>query len=450
MELAALGFALFLVVANGFFVAVEFALVKVRPTQLESLVAERRPGAVAAMVMRRNLEVWLSASQVGITLASLALGWVGEPAFAELIEPAIVRLAGDSQTAQHVAHTVGVALAFGVITFLHIVLGEQVPKMLAIAKSEQAILLLSWPMRIFFFAAYPVIWVLNAGTRLVLSMLSLDEKHEHSEALGEDELKLVFTSSAAAGALGRSRAELLERALNMMEKTARQVLVPRSQMRHLDLESTLEENLSSIHASGHTWLPVIRGSLDRIEGLVNVKDLYYLLSRGELKSIAQVQRPVLFVPENVTLEQLLAEFKRRNKQVAIVVDEHGGTSGLVTLADVVAELVGNVAEMGRRQEPVKTLPGGRIELPGTAQLDDLEHTLELEFDVDKTQVTTIAGYLMAKLGRVPVVGDAWILEEFRVVVTRTDGPRVTGVRIEPKGAAPAPPPAAPRPSAPVA
>jgi CBS domain containing-hemolysin-like protein len=203
-------------------------------------------------------------------------------------------------------------------------------------------------------------------------------------------------------------------------------------MMAIDLELTLEQNLAAAWSSGHTWLPVIRGSPDRVEGLLNVKDLFYLHARGELKSISQVQRPVLFVPENVTLEQLLAEFKRRNKQIAVVVDEHGGTSGLVTLSDVVAELVGNVAVLGRKVEPVKTLPGGRLELPGVAQLDDLEHTLEIEFDVDKTQVSTIAGFLMAKLGRVPVPGDIWIVGEFRINVVNTEGPRVVTVRVEPR------------------
>ena len=221
-----------------------------------------------------------------------------------------------------------------------------------------------------------------------------------------------------------------------MEKTARQVLVPRTQMKFLDLEVTLEQNLADARLAGYTWLPVIRGSLDQVEGVVNVKDLYFLLARGELKSIAQVQRPVLFVPQNVTLEQLLSEFRRGNKQLADVVDEHGGTSGLVTLADVVAELVGKVAELGRKVDAVRTLPGGRLELPGTAQLDDLEHTLEVEFDVDHSEVTTIAGYLMAKLGRVPVVGDVWVFDDYRICAVQTDGPKVVTVRIEPKDAAP--------------
>ncbi len=441
MEFASLGVALALVIANAFFVAMEFALVKVRPTQLESLAADERAGAALALGMRKNLDTWLSASQVGITLASLALGWVGEPAFSRLLEPLILRVAPSSETAQAVAKTVGVVCAFAIITFLHIVVGEQVPKTLAIAQAERTAMALAWPMRAFHFVAFPVIWLLNSGTRGVLRLFGLRQNSgsEHGEALGEDELQLIFTSSAQAGAIAESRAELLKRALSMLEKTARQVLVPRSQMKVLDLESSLDENLAAAYGAGHTWLVVIRGSLDRVEGLVNVKDLLFLRARGELKSITQVQRPVVFVPENITLEQLLAEFKRRNKQVAVVVDEHGGTSGLVTLADVVAELVGNVAEVGRKVEPVKALPGGKLELPGTAQLDDLEHTLEIEFDVDKAQVTTIAGYLMAKLGRVPVAGDVWVHEPFKIVTVKVDGPRVQTVRIEPRVATPSSP-----------
>ncbi|MBL8917800.1 MAG: HlyC/CorC family transporter [Myxococcaceae bacterium] len=440
METWALLGAFVLVLANGFFVAIEFALVKVRPTQLEALVEQGRPGAVATLEMRKNLDVWLSASQVGITLASLALGWVGEPAFAHLIEPLVLKLAPDTAAAQAIAKTIGVVIAFSIITFLHIVVGEQVPKTIAIARAESTALTLSWPMRVFHVVAFPVIWVLNAGTRVVLKLLGFGATSGgHHEAHGEDELMLILTSSAEAGAIDASRAELLQRALSMVEKTARQVLVPRSQMRCLDHQLTLEENVAAAQAAGHTWMPVIRGSLDRVEGLVNVKEMLFLLVRGQLESIVQVQKPVLFVPETISLEQLLSEFKRRNKQIAVVVDEHGGTSGLVTIANVVAEVVGNIAELGRKVEPVKSLPGGRLELPGTAQLDDLEHTLEIEFDVDKSQVTTIAGYLMAKLGRVPVPGDVWMHEPFRIHVVKTDGPRVQLVRIEPRASTAAEP-----------
>ncbi len=252
-----------------------------------------------------------------------------------------------------------------------------------------------------------------------------------SEAHGEDELRVIFASSAEAGSLDSSRAELLERALMMTEKTARQVLVPRNQVRFLDLDDPLEKNIAEGRSAGHTWLPVARGSLDQIEGVINVKDLFFLLSRGELKSLAQVQRPVLFVPENVTLEQLLSEFRRRRRQLAVVVDEHGGTSGIVTLADVVAEVVGDVAELGRKVDEVKSLPGGRLELPGTTQLEDLEDRLDVKFDIEEGEVTTIAGYLMAKLGKVPIAGDRVKLGEYEIAVEQMDGPRVLKVRISP-------------------
>ncbi len=434
MSFAALGFALLLVLVNGFFVAIEFALVKVRTTSLESLAEQKRPGASLALSMRRNLDSWLSASQVGITLASLALGWVGEPAFSALTTPLLLKLLPESEAAARTAHTISIVLAFATITFLHIVVGEQVPKTIAIAQAERTALALAWPMRLFYLLFFPAIWLLNRGTRMVLALLGLGQTSESNqgEALSEDELKLIFTSSAAAGAIAASRVQLLERALSMVEKTARQCLIPRTQMRCLDLEQSLEENIEAAHGAGHTFLPVIRGSLDRVEGIANVKELYFLLSTGSLKSIAQVQQPVFFVPENVTLEQLLVEFRRRNKQLAVVVDEHGGTSGLITVSDVVAEVVGNVAGLGRRAAPLKALPGGRIELPGTAQLDDIEHTLEIEFDIDHAEVSTVAGYLMAKLGRIPNVGDHLPLGPYRIRAVKVEGPRVVTVRIEPR------------------
>jgi CBS domain containing-hemolysin-like protein len=358
---------------------------------------------------------------------------VGEPAFAHLVEPLVLRFAPDPAQAAQLAHTIGVVFAFSVITFLHIVIGEQVPKTFAIQKPEATSLALAIPMRAFFLLFFPLIWLLNVGTRQVARMFGLRVTSEGHEALSEQELRMVFASSAEAGAIALPRAELLDRALSMVEKTARQILVPRSQMNYLDLESTLEKNIAAARAAGHTWLPVCRGNLDQVEGMVNAKDLFFLLSKGELKSLAQVQRPVLFVPENVTLEQLISEFRRRRKQIAVVVDEHGGTSGIVSLADVTAELVGDVAELGRKVDQVRTLPGGRLELPGTAQLDDLEHTLEVKFDVEEGEVTTIGGYLMAKLGRVPLPGDSWTLVDYKIDVIAMDGPRVVTVRIAPKG-----------------
>ena len=383
--------------------------------------------------MVQRLDAYLSATQFGITLASLALGWIGEPAFARLLEP-IAKALFPSTDARPISHSVAVVVAFGLITFLHIVFGELGPKNLAIQKTDRIALAFAWPMRAFLALFFPVIWLLNTAARKILGIFGLKAARLSLEPHSEDEVRIILSSSAAAGAIATARAELLERALGMLEKTARQILVPRSQIRYLDLEEPLEKNIADARASGHTWVPVCRGTMDRVEGVANVTDLFFLLSRGELKSLSQVQRPVLFVPENVSLEQLLSEFRRRRAQMAVAVDEHGGTSGIVTLADVVAEVVGEVAELGRKVEEVRTLPGGRLELPGTVQLEDLEDRLNVTFDTPDGEVTTIAGYLMAKLGRIPERGDTCRVGEYEVSVREVDGPRVLQVLIEPRPA----------------
>ena len=431
-ELTYLGLALLLVLANGFFVATEFAIVKVRPSRLQALADEGHPGAYNALHLSRNLYRYLSATQVGVTFASLGLGWLGEPAIARLLQRPLEALLGQGGSLESVTHTVAATLGFAVLTFLHILVGELAPKSISIQKAESVAMACAWPMRLVYFVLFPAIWLLSASANGTLKLLGLRPAPEQTEARSEEELRVILASSAQAGAITASRADLLSRALGMLEETARQVLVPRNQVRFLDAEEPLEKNIAEARASGHTWLPVCRGSLDQIEGVLNVKDLFFLLTKGELKSLSQVMRTVLFVPENVTLEQLLAEFRRRKRQMAVVVDEHGGTSGIVTIADVVAELVGDVAELGRKVEEVKMLPGGRLELPGTAPLDDLSDRLGVEFGVPDGEVSTIAGFLMMKLGRVPEPGDKITVGDFEVRTIEVDGPRVVRVLVEPR------------------
>jgi CBS domain containing-hemolysin-like protein len=442
MEWVFLGLAILLVFANGFFVATEFAIVKIRHTRLQAMVDEGRPGASNAMKMVEKLDAYLSATQFGITLASLGLGWLGEPAFAHLLEPVLTRVVPEAAGVA-LAHSLAVAIAFAIITFLHIVVGELAPKSFAIQRAEDTTLAVALPMRIFYFVFYPAIWLLNGVAGWLLKAFGLHAAQESQEAHNEEELRVILHSSAQAGAITTARAELLERSLEMAQKTARQVMVPRNQVKFLDVEEPLDKCIADARAAGHTWLPVARGNMDEVEGVVNVKDLFFLLSKGELRSLAQVQRPVLYIPEHVTLEQLLNEFRRRRRQIALVVDEHGGTSGLITLADVVAEVVGDVAELGRRVDEVRSLPGGRFELPGTTQLDDLEDRLDVSFEIDDedVEVTTIAGYIMARLGRIPEKGDSLKLDMWRIQVEEVDGPRVVRVTVEPQ-AGPKPPVAA--------
>ena len=434
--------AVVLVLINAFFVGSEMALVRARPTRFRTLAEQGNRAAERTLGLLGNLPPYLSTVQFGVTLTSLGMGWVGEPAFAALIDRSLQAILPDQQGYVALGHTLAIVVGFAIITILHLVIGELVPKNVGLQRTESVAMAVSGPMRAIYVISYPAVSAINWMASAVSRMLGLHSHGPEESALNPEELALLVDSSARAGNITAERAELLARALSMSEKTARQVLVPRSQVRYLDLDEPLERNIAEARAAGHTWMPVARGTLDQVEGVVNVKDLFFHLANGQLHSLGQVQRPVLFVPENVTLEQLLIEFRKRRRQLAVVVDEHGGTSGIVSLADVVAEVVGDVAELGKRVSEVKTLPGGRLELPGTTQLSDLEDRLDVRFDVDPSEVSTIAGYLMARLGRVPEPGDHTDVDEFEIRVAETDGPRVVKVRIEPKPPAEAPPPPA--------
>jgi CBS domain containing-hemolysin-like protein len=424
-----------LICLNAFFVLAEMALVKARPARLQTLADAGRSDAASALHIIRDLTAYLSVIQFGVTLTALGLGWVGEPAVADTLERLLRPLLVEEPALLRALPTFSVVVGFMLITILCLVLGELVPKGIAIQRAEGAAMAVATPLRLLYLLFFPGVWLVNRASGFVLRLFGLRAKPGQEQAHTEDELKIILASAAEMGTIDSTRAGLLERALAMTEKTARQILVPRTEVRYLDLEEPLERNVAEARAAGHTWMPVCRGNLDQVEGVVNAKDLFFLLSAGQLKSLAQVQRPVLFVPENVTLEQLLAEFRKRRRQLAVVVDEHGGTSGIVSLADVVSEVVGEVAELGRRSVEVKTLPGGRFEVSGSTSLQDLAERLDVAFDVDTTDVTTIAGYLMAKLGRVPGPGDATAVGEWEVRVAETDGPRVVKVRIEPRPAA---------------
>jgi len=422
---------------NAFFVLAEMALVKVRPARLQALADAGRTDAASALHIIGDFTPYLSVIQFGVTLCAVGIGWVGEPAVADTLQRLLWPLVHTRPALLAALPTFSVVVGFSLVTVLCLVLGELVPKGIAIQQAEGTAMAVAGPLRALYALFFPGVWLVNRASGFVLRLLGLRAQPGQEQAHTEDELRIILASAAEMGTIDSTRAELLERALAMTAKTARQILVPRTEVHYLDLEESLEHNVAEARATGHTWMPVCRANLDQVEGVVNVKDLFVLLAEGKLKSLAQVQRPVLFVPENVTLDQLLAEFGKRRRQLAVVVDEHGGTSGIVSVADVVSEVVGDVAQLGRHSADVKTLPGGRFEVSGSTSLEELHDRLDMDFDVDGADVTTIAGYLMAKLRRVPVPGDATGVGEWEVRVAETDGPRVLKVRIEPR---PPPPP----------
>ncbi|MGH7338285.1 MAG: hemolysin family protein, partial [Myxococcota bacterium] len=312
---------LLLVALNGFFVAAEFALAKVRPTQLEPHTRSARGSGRLAAHMIEHLDAYLSATQLGITLASIALGWVGEPAFAWLIEPLVMRLPDASET---LVHSISLTAAFATVSVLHIVFGELVPKSLAIRLPARTTLVTAYPLYVFYWVAFPLIWLLNKTANGILRLAGLAPASEHELAHTEEELRLLLASSHGVH-LADAKRDLLENIFELSDRVARQVMVPRADVVYLSTERSAPENLAIVKSSGHTRFPLCAGDLDKIVGVVHIKDLFRAPEiPNDLRAIA---RPVKFVPATTPLDTLLTRMRAERLHVAAVLDEYGGVAG---------------------------------------------------------------------------------------------------------------------------
>jgi CBS domain containing-hemolysin-like protein len=400
------------IIANGFFVAAEFALVKVRATSLESKAAVGDLRAKRALKALEKLEEYLSAAQLGITLASLALGWVGEPAMTALIAPHLHGLG----LSDAVVHGVAMTLAFTAITFMHIVVGEQAPKYLAIQQSERVVLMCAGTMQIFFYATYPFVRALNAVSNGFLSMLGLHASgHDHGGATSPEELRLVVQAAFRAGSLEAHQRDLVERVLRGSGRSVRGVMVPRVDMSVLSADLALEAAETRMRREGYSRYPISEdNNPDRIVGYVYAKDVWTARRplRGTLRSL---RREILFVPESRSVAEVLEDFRAANTPIAIVVDEYGGTSGLVTLEDCVEEVVGDILDE-TDEEPVRTVirPDGAVIVDGSTSFADLE-VEELRGLVSDPD-TTVGAFIIERLGRLPRPGDVVRAGEFEAVV----------------------------------
>ncbi|MFL5404830.1 MAG: hemolysin family protein [Myxococcales bacterium] len=414
------GGALLLVLLNGFFVATEFALVKVRPTQLDALAAGGSKAASRARQLVDKLDEYLSATQLGITLASLGLGWIGEPAFARLIEPAARRF-GLSETA---VDATGGAIAFLIITFLHIVFGELAPKSLAIQRAEGTSLAVSAPMKLFYAVFYPAIWALNGLAGSVLRLVRLPPVSESEKAHTEEELRMIFASMRGRTGLSRERLDILERTLRLPSKTARDLMVSRGEMAAFRLDQTDDERREIVRRTGHSRYPVVDGDVDHVIGVLNLRDVF--LAGGSAQANAGIKallREPMFVPESISAEALLREFRRRRQRLAIVVDEYGGTAGVVSVEDVVAAVVGEVADEYATGGPaIEQLQGGRFAIDPRTPVDQLAEHFALRFEAG--DAATAAGLVMSQLGRIPVAGDSVRLSNLELTVEEMSGPRI--------------------------
>ena len=419
MDIIALLVALALVGCNAFFVATEFAIVKVRPTRIEELIRKQRAGALTVRRIVGNIDGYLSATQLGITLASLALGWIGEPAFARLLAGPLNLLGVDDPVW---AHRIALISAFVIISFLHIVIGELAPKSLAIRRSESVALWVAVPMQIFYTLCFPVIWALGGVSNRLLRAFGLDG-NAHDAHHSEEEIKIILSQARSGGLLSAARSELLRKVLTLPAKTARHLMVPRNEVVFLDINQSLADNISRAMASGHTRFPLCDRELDDVIGVVDIREVLHQRLQGplELRTFAM---PAPYFPELMSAERLLSELRQRRATMAVVVDEYGGASGIVTPADVVSAVMGDLADEGE----VVPLPGGAYDVDGVAPLEEIEDTLKITFNA--ANMRTVAGFLMARLGRMPRVGDRVLASGYAFNIMEVQGPRVRRVRIQ--------------------
>lgn len=424
---------LFLVLLNGFFVAAEFAIVKVRSTQIETLLKRHHRRARVADNVIQHLDAYLSATQLGITLASLGLGWLGEPFVAELIEPLLAMLGIASP---QLISLVALGIAFSIITFLHIVLGELAPKSLAIQRAQQTTLWVAVPLTLFYKLFYPAIWVLNHMANWVLKGVGLDPVSEAELVHSEEELRLLLAESAdkSAGSTGRA---ISMRAFSLKSLKARNIMLPRNKIVALFVEHSIESSLKVSEASRHTRFPLCRDTIDHVLGMVHVKDLLWQIhTEQEAARIEAVRRDVLFIPDLVSLETLLSMFLEKKCHMAIVVDEFGGTLGMVTLEDVLEEIVGEIQDEFDQEQPlISQIRENEFLVDGATPLHDVEQAFDISFD-DDNDAATLGGYLVDRWQEIPTEGTEWQLGKLRFVVKKVEKLRVSQVLVKLEQAVP--------------
>jgi CBS domain containing-hemolysin-like protein len=415
-----IGAILLLVFLNGFFVAAEFALVKIRSTQLEPLAEEGNRTARLAKRITENLEAYLSACQLGITLASLGLGWLGEPVLAHLLEPLFFRVGIHSPA---IIQSISFAIAFSAITTLHITLGEQAPKILAIRTPLASTLWVSRPLALFYAIFRPAIWFLNAASNWLLrTFFRIEPCSGHELVHSEEELRVILAETGGEDNVTQLGKEILINALDMRKRVVRDITTPRGEVVFLNTEDSFEENLKAAVESRHTRFPLCEGHLDNTLGLVHIKDVLKLV-RSPDAALAAIRRDIFHVPEMMPLEKLLTFFLAKHAHLALVVDEYGGTVGIVTLDNVLEELVGEIQdEFDAETSEFRRLNEDEFMVQGKLGLYELHDHAGL--DLESADVSTVGGYVTHLLGHLPKQGERVQIEDFEVTITQTDGRRV--------------------------
>ncbi len=422
--LLGLGAVVILVLANAFFVAAEFALVGARKTRLDEMA---RAGDGKARLARRavqSLDRYISSTQLGITLASLGLGWIGEPALASLIDGIFIWL--PAPVSAIATHAVASIVAFIIITVLHIILGELVPKALALLYPEAVSAWVAAPLMGFSWVMALPIAILNRTANRLLRLMRINPPGERERLHSPEEIRMLVEQSTEGGSLLKQDARLLEGVFEFSEKTAQEVMTPRTQMVALEADLPVERAADEVAAAGRSRYPVITDSLDEIAGVVHAKDILAALRAHPGRKVREIMRPPLFVPGTREVEDVLADMKRLKTHLAVVLDEYGGTAGLVTMEDLLEEIVGPIYDEYDPQQD-KARPAGVPQLDGGMPIS--EFNSEYGESLDDTDYTTIGGYVFGQLGRLPRAGDRVPAGRHALEVVEMEGRRVKSLRL---------------------
>ncbi|TQR30626.1 hypothetical protein DMB92_07355 [Campylobacter sp. MIT 99-7217] len=417
--------ALFFVFLNGFFVLSEFSIVKVRRSKLEELVKEGKPNAKRALEISSSLDTYLSACQLGITLSSLALGWLGEPAIARLLVHYFEPL-GVSTT---LAHTIAFVIAFTLITLLHVVLGELVPKSMAIAMAEKTVLFVAKPLHLFWLLFLPCIKTFDFLAASSLKIIGIKPAKDSELTHSEEEIKIIASESQKGGVLDEFETEIIRNAVDFSDTVAKEVMSPRKDMICLNKSKSYEENMKIVCESKHTRFPYIDGSKDNILGMIHIRDLMQNELSEEKKPLDEFVRPMFLVPESVSISKVLVRMNKERSHTALVVDEYGGTAGIITMEDIMEEIFGDIKdEHDDTDEYYKKLADNIYEFKGRCDITSVEELLDISYAENLEQVT-IGGYVFNLLGRLPVVGDRAEDELCYYEVKKMDGNSIDKLKL---------------------
>ena len=420
LRLAAVGL---LVLANAFFVAAEFSLVSVRRTRIAELVDQGNFSAKAVQTAMQNPDRVIAATQLGITLASLGLGWLGEPALAHLLEPVIALFPRAVQSG--ISHSLSAVIAFIIITFLHVVIGELTPKSIALQNPERTSLFVARPTMWTEWIFKPIIWVMNGAGNALLRLMGIKPASGLELVHSVEELRMLVTASTEGGAVEADESEMLHAVFDFGELIVRQVMIPRTEIVATEAGATLQEVIALVGQSTFTKFPVYEENLDQIIGVVYIKDLLCVLedSEAEKRTARDLMRPAIYVPETIPVNALLRQFRHSRQHIAIALDEYGGTAGLVTLEDLLEEIVGEVQDPFDTTAPeIQIRPDGSAIIQGLTLIEVVNE--ELNLDLQDPYSETIAGYVLGKLGRIPHEGDAVDGHGVRLRVEAMDGLRI--------------------------